>query len=241
MFCNRILRGFRGEMYTTSMQVFFERREELAAGIWEYVFRPERPVDFVPGQYADLHLPNVADDPRGASRTFSFTSLPSDEKLHFITKHFGLQSPYKHRLQSLRPGDEAKISEAMGDLVLPKNTAQPLVYVAGGIGMASYAAMLRDLLARKEERPIFFFYELRARREQLYRDLTDAYPLQLKQITIAPNRLSAQEIKATTPPDSFIYLSGSQPFVENLLAGLEQLDTPRSSIVFDYYDGYSEL
>lgn len=230
-----------GACILISMQVFFERHEELVPGIWEYVFRPERPVDFVPGQYVDLFLEGVADDPRGGSRTFSITSLSSDAELHFITKHFGLQSPYKHRLQALQPGDEAKVNDAMGDLVLPKNTGQPLVYVAGGIGVASYAAMLKDLLARKEERPIFLFYQLRTRREQLFRELTDAYPLQLKQIILAPNQVSAQEIKATTPPDSLIYLSGSQPFVETLLADLEALGTPRSSIVFDYYDGYSEL
>jgi len=215
------------------MQVFFERRSELALGIWEYTFKPERPVDFVPGQYVELRL-------GGQTRTFTLTSLPTDPAITFITKHFALQSTYKQALQALQPGEAATIGDAMGDLVLPKSPAVPLVYVAGGIGMASYASMLRDLLARKEERPIFLFYRLRAAREQLCRDLTDAYPLQLKQIVLAPNELSAQEIKATTPPDALIYLSGSQDFVETLRADLEALGTPRSSIVFDYYDGYAQ-
>lgn len=241
MFCNRMLRGFRGEMYTTSMQVFFERREELAPGIWEYVFRPERSVDFVPGQYADLHLPNVADDPRGASRTFSFTSLPSDEFVTFVLKHFELQTPYKHALQGLRPGDNARLDGALGDLVLPKSTDTSLVFVAGGIGLASFISMFKDLLVRREERPIFLFYALRARREQIFRELYESYPLQLKNIIIAPNRLTAQEIKATTPPGALIYLSGSQKFVEGLQADLEALETPREQIIFDYFDGYSEL
>ena len=106
--------------------------------------------------------------------------------------------------------------------------------------MASYAAMLKDLLTRKEERPVFLFYRLRAAREQLYRELTEAYPLQLKQIVLAPNEISAEEIKATTPEQALIYLSGSQAFVENLRTDLESLGTPRSSIVFDYYDGYAQ-
>lgn len=223
------------------MQVLFERREELAPGIWQYYFRPQRPVDYVAGQYAALHLNGVIDDLRGASRTFTLTSLPDEELISFVLKHFGLQSPYKQVLQALQPGDEARIDDAMGDLVLPKVPTQPLVFVAGGIGIASYVSMFRELLAKKEERPIFFFYRLRSRTEHIFRDLTDSYPLQLKQIVYAPNEISAQEIKDSTPPDALIYLSGSQTFVEKLRADLESLGTPRSSIAFDYYDGYAEL
>lgn len=223
------------------MKVFFERREELAPGIWQYSLRPARPVDFEPGQYVDLYLPGVTNDPRGASRTFTLTSLPGDESITFVLKHFRLQSPYKHALQNLHVGDMATLGDPMGDLVLPKAVEMPLVFVAGGIGMASYASMLSGLLARQEERPIFLFYQLRSRREQIFRELADSYPLQLKDISIAPNHLTAELIKASTPPNALLYLSGSQTFVENLRSDLEALGTPRSQIVFDYYEGYSEL
>lgn len=223
------------------MQLRFEHRSETAPGIWEYFFRPERPVDYVPGQYVHLHLPGVTDDPRGSERTFTLTSLPDDELVSFVTKHFELQTPYKHVLQNLKTGDAAHIDDAMGDLVLPKSPAIPLVYIAGGIGMASFASMLKYLLHKREERSIFLFYSLRSRREQLYRELTDAYPLSLKQIVLAPNEVRAEEIKATTPPESLIYLSGGQEFVETLRGSFEVLGTPRSQIVFDYFDGYAEL
>lgn len=223
------------------MKVFFEKREEIAPGIWQYSFRPERTTDFIPGQYTDLHLKNVQNDPRGAARTFSFTSLPDGSSLTFVLKHFELQSPYKHALQNLSEGDEARIDDAMGDLVLPKSPDLPLVFVAGGIGIASYAGMLKELLQRKEQRSIFFFYQLRNAREQIFRDLTSAYPLELFTKTIAPNQLTAEQIKDSTPPGALTYLSGSQKFVENLQNELEQGGTPRSQIIFDYFDGYSEL
>ncbi len=223
------------------MKVWFEQREELAPGIWQYSFHSERPVDFVPGQYLDVRLSGVKADPRGAARTFTLTSLPSDSSLRFVLKHFTLQSPYKHVLQQLQPNDEASITDTIGDLVLPKSPDTPLVFIAGGIGIASYASMLQQLLSAKEERPIFLFYVLRSRREQIFRSLIDAYPLMLKQTILAPNQLSAQEIKATTPPESLVYLSGSQRFVEALRDELEALGTPRERIVFDYYDGYADL
>lgn len=223
------------------MQVFFEQRQELAPGIWQYDFRPERMPDFVPGQYVDLRLDGVAGDPRGSARTFSMISMPTDPSISFLLKHFELQSPYKHVLQALQPGDAANITDAMGDLVLPKDPAMPLVFVAGGIGIASFTAMLRQLIAKREERHISLFYALRSQREQVFTDLIKAYPLALYQKVIAPNRLTAQEIIDSTPPDSFIYLSGSERFVEGLRADLVALGIPHERLVFDYFDGYIEL
>ena len=82
---------------------------------------------------------------------------------------------------------------------------------------------------------------MRSRTEYIFKQLLDSYPLQLKQIILAPNRLTAQEIKDSTPPDAQVYLSGSQRFVEGIRTDLEALGTLRSSIVFDYYDGYVDL
>jgi len=223
------------------MKVFFERREELAPAIWRYYFRPERQVGFTPGQYADFHILQPLADPRGQSRVFTLTSLPSDASVSFVAKFAAPLSSYKQALQALQPGDELRLDDAMGDLVLPKSATVPLVFVAGGIGMASFASMLQQLLGDREERSIFLFYGLRSGREHIFRELTTSYPLALKTIAVAPNRLTAQEIKDSTPPDALVYISGSQRFVEGLRIDLEQLGTPHEQIVFDYFDGYTEL
>jgi ferredoxin-NADP reductase len=225
------------------MQVFFEKREELVPGVWQYFFRPERPLDFVPGQYISLSLPEVVDDPRGGSRVFTLTSLPADAayNISFVLKYGSPISHYKQRLQALEPGDQAMIGDAMGDLVLPKNTDIPLVFIAGGIGIASYISMLSSLIEQREQRSIFLFYSLKSGREQIFRDVTNAYPLALKTIAIAPNRLTAAQIKNTTPPNAQIYVSGSESFVDSLCKGLVSLGIHRDQLVFDFFDGYTEL
>ncbi len=223
------------------MNAIFERREELAPLIWQYYLRTERPYPFTPGQYAVLYILSPLSDPRGSSRTFTLTSLPGDELISFVVKFIAPLSPYKQVLQALMPGDKLRIDEAMGDLVLPKSPARPLVFIAGGIGMASYAGMLQQLINTKDERAIFLFYALRSRREHLFKDLIKQYPLQLAQFVYAPNQLTAREIVDSTPPDALLYLSGSQKFVESLRIEFEAGDIPRSQIVFDYYDGYTEL
>ena len=223
------------------MDLSFVRREELAPAIWEYYFRPERPLDFVPGQYADIVLPGVQDDPRGASRVYTLTSLPSEELISFVVKIPEPHSPHKEALINLQPGDPAQSRDTMGDLILPKDSSRPLVFVAGGIGIASFTSMLKHLIVRREERSIFVFYALRDRHERIYKELLASYPLELNMLSIAPNRLTAQQIVDSTPPDAQIYLSGSERFVEGLRTNLEILGKSRADIVFDFFDGYKDL
>ena len=223
------------------MKITFQRREELAPTIWQYYFSPERLVRFVPGQYADFHLPHLENDPRGRMRTFTLTSLPTDKFVSFVVKIVEPASPYKQALELLQIDDELRMDDPMGDLILPKSPAVPLVFIAGGIGLASYAGSLKLLLKQNEERDIYLFYALRSRYEQIFQELTDAYPLQLRQVILAPNRLGAADIKKSVPSDALLYLSGSQKFVEDLQTTLGIVGVPHEQLIFDYFDGYAEL
>lgn len=224
-----------------SMNVWFVSRSEIAPAIWQYAFRVERPVDFEPGQYIDLILDSVTKDRRGNKRTFSITSQPGEVVFSFVVKHFALQSFYKQALEAMQLDDKAVITDAMGDLILPKSPEVPLVFIAGGIGMASYASILNYLLINKEERQIFLYYQLRTIRERIFKDTINHYPLALSQTILTPNKIAAAEILSSTPPDSLFYISGSQSFVENLRNEMESSGVPRSQIVFDYYEGYLDL
>lgn len=224
------------------MQVFFKARRELAPTIWEYSFRPEKPVDFVPGQYVGLQLPGVEGDPRGRSRTFTITSLPSDPLVTFVLKHFDAQSPYKTYLQSLdaaRPA-AAAITNAMGDVVLPKLASLPLVFVAGGIGIASFVSILNSLVKSSESRSISLLYGLRTPDQLIYRELLESFPFAARRTFISPQHLTAKDILQPTGPDSLIYLSGSEHFVENLRENLYFHGISRERVVFDFFDGYHD-
>jgi ferredoxin-NADP reductase len=216
------------------MMVTYERREQLAPSIWQYYFRPERTVDYIPGQYVSLHLP-VLGDPRGPARTFTLTSLPSDELISFVVKIPEPHSPYKQILLDIEPGTIGKIDDAMGDLVLPKLPTVPLVFVAGGIGVASYVSMVRSLTT---PRVINMFYALRTPDEQLFTSIFE--PLR-PMLFVAPDRLQASQVVENQLEDTQYYLSGSERFVEGLRADLTALSVPHEQIVFDYYDGYVEL
>lgn len=59
--------------------------------------------------------------------------------------------------------------------------------------------------------------------------------------TDRPERLTIHRIIPLDTPDSLIYLSGSQTFVEILGESLEASGIPRERIIYVYYSGYATL
>jgi ferredoxin-NADP reductase len=226
------------------MRVFFEKRYELAPNVWHYFFTAERPVDYIPGQYVDFRIPHTSPDSRGMSRTFTLTSLPSEKQLSFAVKFEEPSSSYKMALARLKPGDEATLTDAMGDVVLPKSSNVPLTFVAGGLGIASFVSIMRWLTEQQEQRDITLLYAVRDHNILLFQDVLDSYPYPVDMKVFSPtsSRLSAKTIAKHTPKDGLLYLSGSEKFVESLRHELENdYNVPHEQIVFDFFDGYSEL
>lgn len=222
------------------MQVFFESKRELAPSIWKYSFRPERPVHFVPGQYVSLQLPGVAQDGRGSSRTLTIVSTPSDPTIDFVVKHPDKQSAYKQRLANLPGGAMAAITDPMGDVILPKLASLPLVFVAGGIGLASFISILRTLETTGEQRLVHLLYGRRERSELIYEDLLKQFPFASKQLFVSPQRVSIKDILRISDDSTMIYVSGAQHFVEDLSSQLRLAGIGNERIVFDFFDGYRE-
>ncbi len=208
--------------------------------IWEYSFRPERRIDFVPGQYVDLRLPLTTVDKRGASRTFTITSQPSAEHFTFITRHLTKQSSYKEYLDQLQPGDIADITNAMGDVVMPKLESIPIIMIAGGLGIASFVAPLYWSLGRKEKRRVDLFYARRHKYELLYPELMTAYPFMNKKMLVSPQRIQLADILEAANKNTLFYISGSQEFTESFCTQLRAAGVANEQLVFDYFDGYAD-
>lgn len=215
------------------MRVFFVERQELAPGIWQFAFRPEAPLHFEPGQYADLRLGVER------ARTFTLTSLPEEPLITFVAKIPSPMSAYKNALLSLQPGAFAELTEPMGDFILPKSPRIPLIFVAGGIGIASYVSIARWLEHAKQQRPITAFYSVRSKSEIILQN--ELGPAVQPQIITAPQRLTPENILQAAEPQSLIYLSGSQTFVEATRAELLKRGIEPYRIIFEYYTGYLEL
>jgi len=213
-----------------------------ASNIWEFRFAHPEGFDYLPGQYAAFAFPELVNDTRGQSRVMSLTSHPSDKHIAFVTRVSERPSPFKTRLFQLETGESVMLDTALGDLVLPRSSVTPLVFVAGGIGIASFISMLRDIELSGEQRDVHLLYALRGHEERLFSDVLTTFPFVRHEEFVAPKRLDAQTIIHTTntPDETLYYLSGTERFVEGLRADLLALGLSDTQIVFDYFTGYSE-
>lgn len=110
--------------------------EELAPEIRRFTFLVEGGADFLPGQYAILHLPG------GIRRSYSMCNLPDGNKLQFIAKRYqgGVGS---NALADLAPGSRITIEAPFGVCILRQKPGRK-VFVAGGTGISPILSMIRQ-------------------------------------------------------------------------------------------------
>lgn len=123
---------------------------------WSLVFEAEgHPgLSFRPGQFAWL---TVADSPHDLEQ-HPFSVASSAERpgeVAFAIKELG---DFTSTVGRLAPGSRAWIDGPYGSFDLPADPRQPIVLLAGGIGIAPFLSMLRTLVDRGERRPIRLVY-----------------------------------------------------------------------------------
>lgn len=219
----------------------FHHAEHIVHDIWTYYFTLPPGYSYIAGQYAELAVAHDKPDSRGTHRVLTFSSSPTEELLAVTFKIPEDCSSYKIALQRLKPGDTVRITEPMGDLVLPIQQETPLVFVAGGLGIASFRGMLKYLADKSLHQPITLHYVVRDPKEKIFLDVIDASPAELHSYEPSTERLSSQHMLQSTTPDTIFYISGSQTFTLGARDILAQSGVPTTQIVFDYYDGYAEL
>lgn len=232
--------------------------ENPAQTIATVTLQPDRPYFFTAGQYADITIPYDQPDGRGVTRTMTFSSSPNQKSLSFTTRLDSTStSTYKKSLQQLRPGDRISLTDSMGDMVLPLDSAVPLVFVAGGIGIASYASMVRWLREQSDIRQATLLYNVSNTSDIIFQELFDEYG-NLATVhkalyttdskasdsgwtgDIRSVRLTAGDVAAALLPDAQIYISGSESMVGEIRGDLEnKYSIPQYRIASDYFDGYT--
>ncbi len=219
----------------------FVEKKLLANDVWQYSFIAKKPVEYVPGQYARFTFPYPIADPRGKQhRTFSFTSHPSDSTIRFITRLDPPLSVFKQPLSELDPGATMYIDEPHGDAILPRLETTPIILIAQGIALASYLSMLQEVTLHGLIHPISLLW-VRSSQDAKLASLIPILTFQHRVELAYPERLTVNQIRLYDSPDSLLYLSGSQTFVETLGGALEATGVPRERIIYDYYSGYADL
>ena len=136
----------------------------------EFTFIPDAPVRFAPGQFLELTLPHGKADSRGTRRVFSIaTADPSGESVSVGIKiPTAGASSFKRELADLPTGTHLRATTVGGDFVLPADPTEPLLLVAGGIGITPFLSQLAACV--REKRDVVLVYGVTDPAEIPYRD-----------------------------------------------------------------------
>jgi benzoate/toluate 1,2-dioxygenase reductase subunit len=110
------------------------------------------PLDFLPGQYINLGLPNSDE-----TRAYSFSSCPGSKDASFLIRNVpnGLMSTYLSKDASA--GDVLPVTGPLGSFYL-RAVERPVLMLAGGTGLAPILSMLASLVQAPTSQPVYLLY-----------------------------------------------------------------------------------
>lgn len=132
-------------------------RKTVAKQTLELEFEKPPGFHYVAGQYGGFTLINPPfTDQGGNTRRFSLVSSPNETHLAIVTR---IQpSAYKKNLEQLAVRSEIKFAGPTGNFVLHADTNTPTIFIAGGMGIAPFYSMIKDVLSQGQTREMILFY-----------------------------------------------------------------------------------
>jgi predicted ferric reductase len=184
--------------------------EKAAERTWLLVIEPQQAeaITFEAGQFVWL---NIGHSPFSLTEhPFSIASAPHLGRLDFLIKEAG---DFTNKIGAVKPGTRVWIDGPYGHFTLPEAGSAPLVFIAGGVGIAPVLSMLREMDRRRTGQPVTLIYGNR-----------------LASQIVAPDELRAMEtslglhlqLVLGEPPEDWRGLSGdlSEPVLRPLLTPL---------------------
>lgn len=222
-----------------------EKRKEVD-DIYSFIFQPQEPVTWQAGQYALYRVPHDNPDNRGETRIFTISSPPFQKKIMLTTNYsFEESSSFKKALFAKKAGDVVEAIKIDGKFTVNKEY-QKLVFIAGGIGITPFHAILLDLEEKKDYRDIILVYSNKNEEHIVFKDtlnnLAERYSkLNIKYI-FSPQRADENLIKETVPDleERVFYISGPMRLVKAVEETLYQLKVDKENIKKDYFPGINE-
>ena len=127
-------------------------------------------VDFQPGQYFWVELPNIGyDDERGLRRHITVVTSPNERGVLGLCTRLR-DTAFKRTLAELEVGAEVDVEHPKGDYVLPSETDRPYVFIAGGIGITVFRCMLRYIVEEGLPHRVTLVYSNRDRESAAFLD-----------------------------------------------------------------------
>lgn len=199
-------------------------------------------LNFLAGQYVRVSVLNLLySSPKEMSRVFSIASSPNDkDKISIAFRDSS--SGFKRTLMKLPIGSLVDIEGPFGYFTLPQNSSQPIVFIAGGIGITPCLSMIRYAAEEKLAHSLVLLYANRNKGSAAYLEelitITKQNPrfLLKNQFGRIEADFIQQAIKILNEP--IWYIVGLPAMVTDMRNLLSHLGTDNSKIYFEDFTGY---
>lgn len=229
-------------------------KNTLAADTFEFLFAPDHPITFKPGQYIEWTLATNLNDTRGNRRYFTIASSPTEPEVRLGVKFYKPASTFKRALWALPKDAQVSASHIAGDFTMPSDTKKKLVFIAGGIGVTPFRSMAQYLIDTNEKRDIVLLYSNKTASEVAYADvfaratekigMRTIYALTNEPVPVPDTHngfIDAELIKREIPDytERQFYISGPHSMVDAFTKTLRGMGVSRFSIKTDYFPGFA--
>lgn len=133
--------------------------EPMTHDIRRLRLKPAKPLEFSPGQYANLQF-----TPEHI-RPYSMANLAGSDELEFHVRLVPDGRVTGYIEDTLKVGDAVRVSGPLGTAYLRTRHEGPMLCVAGGTGMAPVLSIVRGALARGMTNPIHLYFGVRGPRD----------------------------------------------------------------------------
>jgi Na+-transporting NADH:ubiquinone oxidoreductase subunit F len=227
---------------------------ELTYDIRQFRFELKEPnrLNFVPGHYVQVFTPAYEGSEEEVYRAYSISSDPADEGfIELIVRLVPNGICTTYLFDHLKVGDPVRINGPYGDFRLSE-TDTPIVFVAGGSGMAPIKSMLHHMVNIGNSRQATYFFGVNTLRDLFFVEEMKAFEGKLPNFRFVPVLAvpepsggwkgetglvtEALDRSLNTAGSHEAYLCGSPGMIDASIVVLKRHGIPGEHI---YYDKFS--
>lgn len=221
-------------------------KKQEAGDVRTYVFGCEQEIGWKAGQYMRYRIPNEAADERGVMRYFTNSAAPFEGHIQISTRYPEVHSSFKNDLEALSIGGEIQVNGPFGDFTLDQPSGE-YVFIAGGIGITPFRAILLQLAHEGKPLKISLLYGNRSEDTIVFKEELEQLAAKNPDFKIAyaiGNQLIDESFIHNAVEDAVnktFYLSGPEPMVKGIEQTLLKMGVREEQIKTDYFPGYDGI
>lgn len=221
--------------------------EQLSASTIRFSVDLANPVGFLPGQYVKVDVPGTA-----LTRAYSFSSAPGSSQASFVVRNVPDGRMSSYLTGQAQAGQAIGMAGPYGSFYL-RDVVRPVLFLAGGTGIAPFLSMLEALAAQGSAQPVRMVFGVTNDHDLIALDQLDAFAARLpgfeyRTCVANPDSGHARKgyVTAHIEPewlnggDADVYLCGPVPMVEAVRSWLDASGQPPKNFHYEKFSASTD-